>query len=122
MAHGRINVDKLPAGPELNALVAERVMGWKDLERQSDRFWGRKRDRAGRWRRTAVHDFCHEPTTSYEVEERMKELGLVAEYERELAKLTKGKNLPAAWAAPEQRCRAALKVMNGRRAAGKQTR
>jgi hypothetical protein len=119
MARTRNNVEKLPTGAELNALVAERVMGWKDLERQSDRYWGRKQDKAGRWRRAAVHDYCHETTDSYAVEERMKELGLFAEYERELGKITRTRNLPLSWAAPDQRCRAALKVMRRRRGPAK---
>ena len=42
MAHATVNLDKMPAGAESNALMAERVMGWKELKRQSDRYWGRK--------------------------------------------------------------------------------
>jgi hypothetical protein len=111
MARPTLNIDKIPAGPELNALVAERVMGWKDLQRQSDRYWGRKKDKAGRWRRAAVHDYCHEPTTSYLIEERMRELGLLDKYEQELSRMTQARKLPALWASPEQRCRAAVKTM-----------
>lgn len=115
MARARANIDKIPAGPELNALVAERVMGWKELKRQSDRYWGRKKDKAGRWRRAAVHDYCHEPTTSYLIEERMKELGLFDRYEKELAKIARAQKLPSSWASPDQRCRAAVKTMQNRR-------
>jgi hypothetical protein len=111
MARSTVDIDKIPAGPELNALVAERVMGWKDLRRQSDRYWGRKKDKAGRWRRAAVHDYCQEPRTSYLIEERMKELGLLEKYERELARLTKARKLPSAWASADQRCRAAVKTV-----------
>jgi hypothetical protein len=114
MARSKSDIDTIPAGAELNALVAERVMGWKDLQRQSDRYWGRKKDKAGRWRRAAVQEFCQEPATSYLIEERMKELGLLQAYERELTKLTKGEKLPAAWASPEQRCRAAVKTLQNR--------
>jgi hypothetical protein len=89
-------------------------MGWKDLRRQSDRYWGRKKDRAGRWRRAAVSDYCHEPTTSYLIEERMKELGLLEEYERELEKIAKARKLPSPWASPDQRCRAAVKTVRNR--------
>ncbi len=91
---GSLKIDKIPAGAELNAAVAERVMGWRDLRRQSDRYWGRKKDRAGRWRRAAVHDYCHEPTASILIEERMRELGLFDYYERELAKIAKAGKLP----------------------------
>ena len=106
-----VNIDKIPAGPQLNALVAERVMGWKDLQPQSDRYWGRKKDKAGRWRRAAVDDYSHEPTTSYLIDDRMRELGLFEKYEKELAKLTQAKKLPTGWASPDQRCRAALKTV-----------
>lgn len=111
MARAAVNVDKIPAGPELDALVAEQVMGWKELKRQSDRYWGRKKDRAGRWRRAAVDDYSHEPAMSYLVEERIKELGLFKQYEKELAKIAQASKLPIGWAAPEQRCRAALKTV-----------
>jgi hypothetical protein len=111
MARSTDNLDTIPAGPELDALVAERVMGWKELKRQSDRYWGRKKDRAGRWRRAAVNDYSHEPAASYLIEERMRELGLFNQYEKELAKIAQAKNLPAGWAAPDQRCRAALKTV-----------
>ena len=110
MARATVNIDKIPAGPELDALVAERVMGWKDLKRQSDRYWGRKKDKAGRWRRAAVEDYSHEPAMAYLVEERMKELGVFKEYEQELAKIAAAHKLPAGWAAPDQRARAALKA------------
>jgi hypothetical protein len=111
MARATVNIDKIPAGAELNALVAERVMGWKELKRQSDRYWGRKKDRAGRWRRAAVQDYSHEPAMSYLVEQRMKELGLFKAYEKELERITATQKLPAGWAAPDQRCRAALKAV-----------
>jgi hypothetical protein len=111
MARSTVNIDKIPAGPELDALVAERVMGWKELKRQSDRYWGRKKDKAGRWRRAAVDDYSHEPAMSYLIEGRMRELGLFKPYEKELAKITLASKLPAGWAAPDQRCRAALKTV-----------
>jgi hypothetical protein len=86
-------------------------MGWKDLERRSDRYWGRRKDKAGRWRRAAVQDYCNEATTSYLIEERMRELDLLDKYERELAKITQAEKLPSLWASADQRCRAAVKTM-----------
>lgn len=109
-------IEELQPGPALDALIAERVMGWKDVERQGSRSWGKKKDRAGRWRRAAVPQFCNEPTTAYDIDERMKELGLAEKYSKELAKMTHVKNLPAEWATPEQRCRAALKTMKNKTA------
>jgi len=111
MVRAPVNIDKIPAGPELNALVAERVMGWKELKRQSDRYWGKRKDRAGRWRRAAVQDYSRAPAMAYLVEQRMKELGLVKVYEKELERIAGAQKLPAGWAAPDQRCRAALKAV-----------
>jgi hypothetical protein len=106
-----IDVDKVPAGPKLDALVAEKVMGWKDLEPQRDRYWGKKQDKAGRWRRAAVEDYSYEPSASYQIDERMRELGLFDRYEQELAKIAHARDLPSGWASPEQRCRAAIKTV-----------
>jgi hypothetical protein len=114
MAGKNVNPDKVPAGPELDALVAEKVMGWRELKRQSDRYWGKKRDKAGRWRRAAVDDYSYEPTAAYRIEERMRDLGVLQKYERELAKITHGQNLPSGWASPDQRCRAAIKAVTNR--------
>jgi hypothetical protein len=41
----------------------------------------------------------------------MKELGRVETYLKELSRLTSAKNLPAEWATPEQRARAALRAL-----------
>ena len=110
------NVDRLPPGPELDALVAEMVMGWKELERRADRYWGKKPDRAGRLRRAAVDDFSSEPSAAYRLDERMAELGVLESYKNELARITRARNLPADWASPDQRCRAAIRaVTNGKR-------
>ena len=119
-ASGRIqtaaSIEEMQSGPALDALIAERVMGWKDVERQGSRYWGKKRDKAGRWRRVAIPEFSDDPTTAYVVDERMRELGLAEKYSRELAKITRARNLPVEWATPHQRCRAALKTMKNTRA------
>ena len=104
-------IEKMQAGPALDALVAERVMGWKDVQRQENRTWAKKKDEAGRWRRVAVPDFSGEPTMAYAIDDRMKELGLAEKYSKELGKMTHAKNVPMEWATPYQRCRAALKTI-----------
>jgi Phage ABA sandwich domain len=109
--HRQDHVAKLASGPELNALVAERVMGWKNVQRQDGRYWGRKQDKAGRWRRAAVRNYCENPADAYLVDERIEQLGLLGKYLKELAKITREKKLPVEWASPEQRCRAALKIV-----------
>jgi len=47
---------------------------------------------------------------AYVFDERMKELGRLERYNKELSK-TKAKDLPPEWATPEQRSRAALKAL-----------
>lgn len=41
----------------------------------------------------------------------MKQLGRLERYQRELAKLTRAKNVPSGWASPEDRCQAAIKAV-----------
>jgi hypothetical protein len=105
------DVAKIPSGPDLNALVAKRVMGWKNVQRQDGRYWGRKQDKAGRWRRTVVRNYCENPADAYLIDERIKQLGLSQSYTKELTKITRAKKIPVEWASPGQRCRAALKVV-----------
>jgi hypothetical protein len=41
----------------------------------------------------------------------MEQLGRSERYLKELSKITRANNLPAGWATPEQRARAALKAL-----------
>jgi hypothetical protein len=107
-------VDKVAAGPELDALTAEQVFGWKDIERRKHQPWGKRRDKAGRWRSARVPDYSTDPTYADEIEGRMRELGLLEPYLRELARTTRAKGLPIDWAPPDQRCRAAIKTRKKR--------
>jgi hypothetical protein len=105
------NVDKIASRHELNALIAERVMGWRNVERRDGRYWGRKQDKAGRWRRAAVLNYCEDSSDAYLIDERIKQLGLSEKYLKELTRITRAKKIPVEWASPDQRCRAALKVV-----------
>jgi hypothetical protein len=110
--------DNVQLGAELDALVAERVMGWKDVHPQAKQagvYWGKKPDKAGRLRSARVPDYSTELSLAYEVEDRMKELGLFERYTKELSDITRAKGLPPPWASPDQRCRAALKTVKKRR-------
>jgi hypothetical protein len=111
----QLNFDKLPAGHELDALTAERVFGWKDIERREHQPWGKRKDKAGRWRSARVPDYSTDPTYADELEQRMNELNLVTQYRRELAKASRAKGLPTDWAPPDQRCRAAIKAIKSKR-------
>src|SRR5918999_6145256 len=100
--------DKLPVGHELDALTAERVFGWKDIEHRKHQPWGKRKDKASRWRSARVPDYSTDPTYADDLEQRMKELGLLERYVKELARATRVKGLPTDWAPPDQRCRAAM--------------
>ena len=110
----QLDVDKVPAGPELDALTAERVFGWKSLHGQKHDPRGKRPDKLGRWRSARVPDYSTDPTYAHEIEERMRHLGLFAPYTKELTRMTRAKGLPTDWASPDQRCRAAIKAVRKR--------
>lgn len=99
---------------QLTKATAERVFGWKSLRRHKGVLVGKKQDRAGHWRKAKVPDYAGDQRFAYAIVERMKELGRLDRYLRELSRITKTKDLPAEWATPEQRCQAALKVTGER--------
>jgi len=43
-------LDKIPLGPKLDALTAEKVFGWKNVHQHDGALVGKKQDKAGRWR------------------------------------------------------------------------
>ena len=104
-------VDKIPSGPKLDALTAEKVFGWKKVHKHQGALLGRKQDKAGRWRRAKVPNYSTSPLHSYSVENRMKQLGRLDRYQKELSRLTHFTKIPSDWASPEQRCRAAIKTV-----------
>jgi hypothetical protein len=109
-------LDKIPPGPELDALVAAKVMGWKNVSRHGtgkgggpEAYRGKKQDKAGRWRSTQVRRYSTDALESAAVEARMRELGILPKYLSELKKIAHANGIPADWASPDQRCRAALR-------------
>jgi hypothetical protein len=58
-----------------------------------------------------VPNYCENPADAYLIDERIKQLGLSQRYVKELTKITQAKKIPVEWASPDQRCRAALKVV-----------
>lgn len=104
-------IDKIAPGSELDALTAEKVFGWKDVHKHKGALVGKKQDRAGRWRLAKVPYYSTNPVHAYVIEDRMRQLGRLDRYQNELSKITHIKNIPAEWAAPDQRCRAAIKAM-----------
>jgi hypothetical protein len=104
-------VDKIPPGPQLDALTAEKVFGWKNVHKHEGALVGKKEDKAGRWRLSKVPYYSTNPVHVYPIEDRMKQLGRLDRYQRELSKATRSKNIPSDWASPDQRCRAAIKAV-----------
>jgi hypothetical protein len=104
-------VDKIPPGPELDALTAEKVFGWKNVHKHEGSLVGKKQDKAGHWRLAKVPYYSTNPVHAYQIEERMKQVGRLDRYQKELSKITRSKNIPSDWASPDQRCRAAIKAV-----------
>jgi hypothetical protein len=102
--------DKLPPGPELDALTAQRVFGWKNVHKHAGALIGKKQDKAGHWRTTKVPNYSTNPVNAYAIDERMKQLGRSEQYANELSRVTTAKKVPVEWASPDQRCRAAIKA------------
>jgi long-subunit acyl-CoA synthetase (AMP-forming) len=98
---------------QLNKTIAETVFGWKNVRKKDGVLFGKKQDKAGRWRKAKVPDYAHDPRQAYAIDEHMKQVGRSERYLKELSRITKAKNLPTEWATPEQRCRAALKINPG---------
>ena len=106
-------VEDLRPGPALDALVAEAVMGWKDVRRESGGtgYRGRKPDRLGRFRGARVPPYSTEPREAAALGPRLNALGRSDKFTKELAKFAHAKGIPAEWAPPGELCRAALKAL-----------
>jgi hypothetical protein len=116
------NTEKLKAGRELDALVAQHVMGWKSVRRldistggKRHQYRGKKPDKLGRWRSADVRHYSTNPADAYLIAPRMKELGLWERYIKELSRVARVKGLPIDWATPDQSCLAALRVVKAKR-------
>ena len=96
---------------DLSAVTAEKVFGWKDVHKYDGELIGKKRDKAGRWRKAKVPAYASDPVHAYAIEDRVKQLGRWDRYDKELSRITKADNLPRDWATPEQKSRAAIKVV-----------
>jgi hypothetical protein len=88
-------IDKIPPGPKLDELTAEKVFGWKNVHKREGSLVGKKQDKAGHWRRAKVPNYSTNPLHSYSVENRMKQLGRMDRYKKELSKITRSKNIPS---------------------------
>jgi hypothetical protein len=107
----RSAIDKIPSGPQLDALTAQKVFGWKHVHKHEGALVGKKQDKAGRLRLAKVPFYSTNPVHAYLIEDRMKQLGRLDRYQKELFKITHSKNIPSEWATPDQRCRAAIKAV-----------
>jgi hypothetical protein len=106
-------IDKIPSGPKLDALTAEKVFGWRNVQQHDDRdgFYGKRQDKGGYRRLAKVPQYSTNSLHAYSIEERMKQLGRLDRYLRELFRITHANNIPSDWASPDQRCRAAIRAM-----------
>ena len=99
-AMAQMAIDKIPAGPTLEALTAEKVFGWRNVHQHDDRdrFYGKRQDKAGCWRLAKVPPYSTNFLNAYSIEGRMEQLGWLDRYQKELAKITRSKNMPFEWA------------------------
>ena len=104
-------IDKIPVGPTLDALTAEKVFGWKSVHEHDGELYGKTPDKLGRWRSAKIPTYSTETVHAYSIEERMEQLGQLDRYLRQLFRITHGNKIPSDWASPEQRCRAAIRAM-----------
>jgi hypothetical protein len=106
-------IDKIPPGPKLDALTAEKVFGWRNVHQHDDRdgFYGKRQDKAGYWRLAKVPPYTTNFLNGYSIEGRMEQLGRLDRYLRQLFRITHANNIPSSWASPDQRCRAAIRAM-----------
>ena len=86
--------DKLPPGPELDALTALKVFGWKNVHKHDGALVSKKQDKAGHWRTAKVPHFSTDPVNAYAIDERMKQLGRSEQYAKELFKIATAKKVP----------------------------
>jgi hypothetical protein len=49
-------IDKIPPGPKLDALTAEKIFGWRNVHQHNDRggLYGKRQDKLGHWRLAKV--------------------------------------------------------------------
>ena len=80
-------VDKIPPGPKLDALTAEKVFGWQSVHKHQGSLVGRKQDKAGHWRLAKVPNYSTNPLHSYSVKNRMKQLGRSDRYQKNSRRL-----------------------------------
>ncbi len=76
----RSAIDKIPAGPELDVVVAEKVMGWKEVHHKGNDskehcYIGKKPDKIGRWHQSDVPPYSTDQRQTAAVESRVKSLG-----------------------------------------------
>ena len=107
----------MKAGRELDALVAEKMMGWKYIPDKQERkswistLWVNWKDSKGTTQ-LLVPSYSTSIAAAWLVEERIKELGLEPEYSEALLDLTDAsEHFELIHASPEDRCLAALKAV-----------
>jgi hypothetical protein len=112
-------VESLQPGPEMDAVVAETVMGWKDVRRQNGAagYRGKRPDKLGRFRTARVPPYSTEPREAAAIGPRLEQLGRFRQFLKELQKTAHAEGVPAEWAPPDHLCRAALKAVGPRRTA-----
>jgi hypothetical protein len=104
-------LDKIPLGPKLDALTAEKIFGWKNVHKHEGTLVGKKQDRAGRWRLAKVPYYSTNLVHAYSIEGPNETAWAVGSILERTLQGYSHQKYPEEWAAPDQRCRAAIKAV-----------
>ncbi len=66
------SADKILSGSQLVIATAEKVFGWKNVDKHNGELAGKKQDKLGRWRRAKLPHYASDPVQAYAIDERMK--------------------------------------------------
>jgi hypothetical protein len=69
-------LDKIPIGPKLDALTAEKIFGWRNVHQHKDR------GGLGHWRLGKVLNYSTNPAHAYSIDERMEQIGRFDRYQK----------------------------------------
>ena len=98
------------SGAQLAQVTAEKIFGWKSVQKHASELIDKKQDRAGRWRTGQVPNYNNGQRQAYAIDERVSSLDGGSGTTTSFLELPKVKNLSPEWATHEQSSRAARKI------------
>ena len=98
-------VENFRPGPEMDAVIAATVMGWKDVRRESRgaAYRGKRPDKLGRFRSARVPPYSTDPREAAVLGARLEQIGRLPQFRKQLEKTAHAKGVPIEWAPPVSR-------------------